>query len=565
MSKSAWVKRAINYAKAATLKANKNKFGKWTRLACERFLKDLDRAKVRGAPFYFDEAEVDNVCEFISNLPHVEGKWDTALIELVDFQVFYLANLFGFRSPDGTRRFTSALFAIARKNAKSTLHAAIGLYSLVMEDERGPQVISAATTGDQAFIVMNMARRMVEQTKQLREAFSLEAFARTVASNENGGLMKSINAKASTQDGLNPSCAILDEIHAHKDHDLLNVLQSAAGARRNPLFIFTTTEGYESPGPWPEIRKFAQQVLEGIVEADHFLVLFYAIDKEDDAFDPDVWIKANPLMESNDRLRQAIEKEAIEAKMMSGKQAEFLIKRVNRQSAVADGWINLQKWKACEGPVDLAKLRDYPCYGGLDLASTRDLASFRLVWRVDSAIHTMGWRFVPENTVEERIKKNLVPYGAWVKAGHIIQTSGEVTDYDAILEKIKWAAGEFKIVRIAYDSWNSTQVVQKLKNENIEMAEFRQGPKSFHPAMKHFEEEYFSGRFRHGGDPVLTWCAANITARLDANTNMAPDKKKSNDKIDDMTALLMAIGTMISEAEENGDLDEFLSNPLVLK
>lgn len=527
-------------------------------------MKDLDRATGRSAPFYFNEDEVDSVCEFVSNLPHVEGKWESPNIILDDFQVFYLANLFGFRKHDGSRRFTSSLFAIARKNAKSTLHAAIGLYCLTVEDDEGPQIISAATTGDQAFIVTNVARRMVQKTKAFREAFNVEAYARTVACYANGGFMKSINSKASTQDGLNPSCAILDEIHAHKDHDLLNVLQSAAGARHSPLFLFTTTEGYESPGPWPELRKFVQQILEEVIEADHFLVMFYAIDKEDDEFDPDVWIKANPILESNAKLKEAIEKEAKEAKVMPGKHAEFLIKRCNRQSSVADGWINLETWKSCQGPVNLDHLKQYPCYGGLDLASTRDLTSFRLVWEVEKVIYTHGWRFVPETTVHARVKKNLVPYGAWVQSGHIIQTIGEATDYDVILKKIIELREQFNIMRIGYDPWNASQMAQKLSREEIEMLEYIQGPKSYHPAMKYFEEAYVSKRFRHSGDPVLTWCASNIVSRLDANTNMAPDKKKSNDKIDDMTALLMAIGTMISEEEEE-DFDEIINNPIVLK
>ena len=535
------------------------------KLACKRFLNDLKKARAKNAPFVFDEDEVDNVCIFISNLPHVEGKWDSDTITLCDFQVFLLANIFGFRNVDGSRRFTSVLFAVARKNAKSTLAAAIGLYCLTMEDEMGPQVISAATTGDQAFIVFNVGKRMVDRTKKLRDAFRLEAYTRAISCLENGGLMKPINAKASTQDGLNPSCAIVDEVHAHRTHDLLNVLQSASGARRSPLFLFTTTEGYETPGPWPELRKFAQQILEGVIEADHFFALIYAIDKKDDEFDEKTWEKANPLISSNKILLDRIRIDATDAKSMPGRHTEFLIKRVNRQASVSEGWINLQKWKACEGKVDLEWLKQYPCHGALDLASTRDLTSFRLIWLIDGVIYTHGWRWVPETTVQLRIQRNLVPYGAWVKGGHIIETPGEVTDYDAIKAKVIDVNAEFKLVGVAYDLWNAAQLASKLSNEDIDMIQFIQGPKSYHPPMKFFEEAYFSGNFRHSGDPVLTWCASNIVRRLDPNMNMAPDKKKSNDKIDDMTALLMAIGIAISNEEEEEDFDGFISDPIILK
>lgn len=566
------VRIAKRYARAASMKSTRDQYGKYMKLACERFLNDLKRAEGRGRPFIFDEREAEKPCEYISNLPHVEGQWATPKITLEDFQIFFLVNLFGFRKHDGCRRFTSALFAIARKNAKSTLAAAIGLYCLTMENEKGPQSISAATTGDQAAIVYNIAKRMVDQTPDLREAFDLQAFTRAIACYSNGGLMKPINAKASTQDGLNPSCAIIDEIHAHKTHDLLNVLQSAAGARRNPLFLFTTTEGYDSPGPWAEIRKFAQQVLEGLFEADHYLAVIFAIDNgdreagipPDDEFDERVWVKANPLLKNNDVLYDAIQKEATEAKQMQGRHAEFLIKRMNRQAATAQGWINMRKWKQCEKPIDLDRLQDEPCYGALDLASTRDLTSFRVIWLIDDQLYTIGWRWVPQTTVKIRKLRNLVPYTAWVASGHMIETPGEVTDYDYIYDKVVEVSETYKLVKVGYDTWNSAQIAGKLKNEDIEMVPFIQGPKSYHPPMKFFEETYIDGRFHHGGDPVLTWCASNLVPRYDQNMNMAPDKKRSADKIDDMTALLMALGIQLAEEDEE-DLDDFISNPLVLK
>lgn len=561
-----WTDIAKNYAKEAINIKNSKRFGKWVRLAAERFLKDLDRAKARNKPFEYLEIEADKVCDFISNLPHVEGTWKSDNIMLEPFQVFFLCNLFGFRNFDGTRRFTSALFAMARKNAKSSLAAGIGLYCLTMEPDKGPQVISAATTGDQAAIVFKIAKRMAEKRKELREAFNVECFTRAISCYDNGGLFKAINAKASTQDGLNPSVAILDEIHAHRTHDLLNVIQSAAGGRRNPLFLFTTTEGYETPGPWPEMRKFGQQILEGVVEADHFLVIFYAIDEKDKEFDETIWEKANPLLNVSPPLLKAIRKEATEAKSMPGKHSEFKIKRMNRQSSTANGWIDLQEWKSCAGKVPLDELKQEPCYAALDLASTRDLTSLRLVWKKNDILYTYGWRWVPQTTVAIRVQRNLVPYAGWVRAGHLIETQGEVTDYDEIFKKVMWVKENFNLVSVAYDNWNAAQIASKLSAEEINMVQFIQGPKSYHPAMKNFEETYCAGKFRHGGDPVLTWCASNIITRTDANMNMAPDKKKSADKIDDMTALLMANGILIGQDnEDEGNLDDFLNNPITIR
>lgn len=539
------------------------------RLAASRYLKDRKRAAERGNSFHFSNKEAENACDFIEKLPHVEGRWDTENIVLHPAHVFFVVQLFGFRNADGTRRFTVALFAVARKNAKSLLAAAILLYCLCCEDEPGPQVISAATTGSQARIVFNAAKRMVEKTPDLREAFALEAFANAIACYQVGGSFKPINAKASTQDGLNPSHVVLDEVHAHKSHDLLNVLQSAAGARLNALWLYTTTEGYENPGPWPELRKFAQQVLSGIIEADHMLALIFALDEQvgeegkigyrpaDGDFDESKWIKANPLITVNPILRREIAKAATEAKQMPGRHAEFKIKRLNRQAAAANTWLNIERWKRCAGEVDLAKMeRIEECYAGLDGAATTDIMSFRLVWKdSEGVVYTWGRRWVPVDAVSQRSERGTVPYAGWVAAGLITQLPGNVLNYAMIEQEILALVKRFRPKKIAYDSWNLRDLITRLVPQLPErqlpdgkrvsiLEEFRQGPKSYHPAMQETERLYLSEKFRHGGDAVLNWCASNVTPRYDENLNMAPDRKKSADKIDDACALFMAMGAM---------------------
>ncbi|WP_295380334.1 terminase large subunit [uncultured Stenotrophomonas sp.] len=549
-----YVDVAIAYAKAAAADRG-GRFGRLIKLAAKRFLDDLKRAKRKGAPFTFSRDHANHACSWIELLPHVEGKWETPEIRLHPSHVWFVVQLFGFRKPDGTRRFTSALFAVARKNAKSTLSAAILLYCECCEEEEGAQVISAATTGSQARIIFNVAKRMAEKKADLREAYGLECWANAISRVETGATFKPINAKASTQDGLNPSHVGLDEIHAHKTPDLLNVLQSAAGARRNPLWLFTTTEGYANPGPWSEIRQFATQLLEGVFgdAADHFLAIFFAVDKEDGDFDEKAWHKANPLMDVNPHLLAAIRKESIEAKAMPSKLAEFQIKRLNRPAAAANGFILLPKWNACHGVVDLDALKDVPCWGGLDLASTRDLASLRLVWRLDDKIITWGRRWVPESAVAQRTERGTVPYAGWVAAGLLEQTEGEVTDYAVIEQAVLDVHERFNLQSLAFDRWNATEMVSRLVAAEVPLVEFIQGTKSYHPAMTELERAYIGKRLVHDGDPVLAWCAANLVARKDVNLNMAPDKRRSADKIDDMTALLMAIGISIPVAEEKSN------------
>lgn len=553
---------ATAYAEEAVADKKGRKFGKWVRLAAKRFLADLKRARRKRPPFVFDEWHACDPCDFIEKLPHVEGKWARPEIELHRSHVFFVVQLFGFRNLDGSRRFTSALFAVARKNAKSTLAAAILLYCQCCEEEEGAQIISAATTGSQARIIFNVAKRMTEKTPDLQEAFGLACWANSISRMETGASFKPINAKASTQDGLNPSHVGLDEIHAHKSADLLNVLTSAAGARSNPLWLYTTTEGYTNPGPWGEIRQFAKQVLQGILgdSADHFLVVFYAVDEEDDEFDESAWPKANPLMDANPHLLKAIRKEAVEARQMPSKLAEFKIKRLNRPASSATGWVDLTKWQKCGGAVDLDWLAGQPCWGAFDLASTLDMTSWRLVWKVDDVYYTWGRRFVPADAVRARTERGVVPYAGWVAAGLIEATEGEVTDYSVVEARIREDIVRFGPLAIGYDRWNAAEIAQRLLADGHPLVEFNQTTKNYHPAMQELERAYVGKKIQHGNDPVLNWCASNLIALKDGNLNMKPDKKRSPDKIDDMASLLMAVGLAHAVDPAEPGVDEYLEN-----
>ena len=520
---------------------NRRRYGKWIRLAAKRFVADLKRAQRKRPPFVWSPEQANRFCAFIETLPHVEGTWSSATIVLEPAQIFFVCQLFGFRRHDGARRFTVALLAVARKNAKSTLAAALMLACFCLEAEMGPQIVSAATTGDQARIVWSIARRMVEMDTELREAFTLEAFANSIARYDVGGSFRPINAKASTQDGLNPSAITFDELHAHKTRDLFDVLRSASGARRNPLTLYTTTEGYENTGPWQEVRRFAWQLLEGALEADHFLAIYYAIDEDDDQFDERIWLKANPLLGvsvSIDKMREL----AKEAKLLPGSLAEFETKRLNRSAASAGVWINLRKWKRCGKPVDLDLLAALPCWGGLDLASTTDLAAWRLVWILDDVVYTWGRFWAPAEAIQTRTQRGLAPFSTWVAEGWIQETPGEVIDHRIIKADLLADASRFQIQEIAFDPWNAVQLVSELGEEGLTMVEFRQGGKSYNPAFQALEKAYIPCKLRHGGNPVLTWNMANLVPRKDANLSLAPDRRRSADKIDGAVALLMALG-----------------------
>lgn len=531
------------------------------RFAARRFLRDLTRSLNKRPPFVWSAKKANAHCAFIEQLPHVEDTWETENIVLQPAQIFFVVQLFGFRKHNGSRRFTEAVYATARKNAKTTLAAAILLSCLCLEKENGAQILSAATTGAQARIVWGIAKKMMDRRPTLRAAFDLEGFANSIARYDTGSTFKPINSKASTQDGLNPTHTNLDEVHAHKNSDLLNVLRSAAGARKNPLWLYTTTEGYESPGPWPELREMAKRVLERVVVADHFLAVLWMMDDDDDELDESKWPKANPLIFVNPKILEAMRALAINAANMPSTRAEFRIKRCNLPAASAKSWVHLRKWNRCAQPVDLERLVGAPCWGAFDLASTLDMNAWRLLWLLDGEWYTWGRYWVPTEQVKQRTETNRVSYAGWVESGLITALEGDTTDYDAVQRDILEDCRRFNPRKIGYDPWNAASLVNNLTAEGLPLELFVQGYKSYNPAMKECERAYMSGTLHHGGDPVLRWNVSNVVPSYDTNMSIKPDRKRSADKIDGACALFMAFGLAIGEKDE-GDAAGFFSAPV---
>lgn len=571
-----YAERCHAYARWASRSRNR-KVCKWVRLAARRHLADLKRSeKSKRYPYVFVDWHADDVCGFAEKMPHVEGQWDTPRITLEDWQCFILGCVFGWRRRSGScpvcdeghgvRRFNTVYEELARKNAKSTKMGIVANYCETCEGEVGPQVKTAATTGDQARIVFDIAKKMAQRTPEYREHFQVEPLANSIVCWENGGSIKPINSRASTQDGLNPHLAIIDELHAHKDRALFDVLKSARGARSNPLSWYITTAGYDSQGVCYEQRRLVCKILEGLVEADHYFGIIFTLDghdvaedddsddvvERDDEFDETVWVKANPNLGVSVSLEE-FRTYALEAKESPDSHTEFLTKRLNVWTTAKHVWTNVPKWKSCNGSVDLEALRDEPCFGGLDLASVSDMTAFRLVWVVDGRLKTWGRQYVPEAAIEVRTKRFSVPYRRWGKTGDITVTPGDVTDYEFVERDIDAALSRFNVQGWAYDPWQAMDLINRLTGKGAPMVEMPQTISRLNGGMRALARYYLSGRFDHGGDPVLNWCASNVVARRDANDNIAPDRKNSEEKIDPFAALVNAM-VLVASQEPTGSV-----------
>ena len=545
---------------------------KWVKAACRRHMKDLKR---KGWTYHFDRWHGDDVCDFIEKLPHVEGEWGTSTIFLEPSQVFILSTVFGWRKQDDCRRFTTVYIEMARKGAKSTLTAGVSLYCLTCEGETGPQIVIGATTGEQAGKVFNPARRMVASTPGLRSAFELEAFTRSISCGMNGGFVQPINAKGKTQDGWNLHVGVLDELHAHKDRSLFDVIKSAFGARKNPLLWIITTAGFDTNGVCYEQRSVATKMLDGAVELDHLFAIIFTLDEGDDPFDERVWIKANPMLGVTPTLDK-MRSDASDAKVSPHEEGNFKTKNLNLWLNAAGAWLNMAKWNACADPtLDWEAFRGLDCWIGGDLADKDDitalvLAAFderdRLIFR------PMFW--LPEAVLldpQHAEGRGAAPYRSWHKQGHLQLTPGDWVDHNAVEAKVEEWIDEYSIRRITFDQFAAAQAMASRLNEkhgsgDEPLAEIlhKKASAVTDPA-KELEARVKGGqaRLRHDGNPVMNWMASNVVVSRRRDETILPIKESqmSPNKIDGIDALINAIAPAVGLAVESGeDLSDYLAS-----
>lgn len=576
---------ALAYAKAAAADKQQRKHCKFVRQACQRHLDDLKRSRAKDWPYRFDPAHANDVCEFTELLPHVEGVWDEPNIRLEPFQIFILACVFGWRRKDnGHRRFTVVYEEVARKNAKSTKTAAVSLYCLACEGEPGAQVLTAATTFDQAKKVFHPAKRMVEKLPELQEAFGLAAWAKSITCAESGGYMQPIHSKSKTQDGHNPHLVTMDELHAHADRGLYDVMRSAFGARRNPLLWQITTAGFNLHGVCMEQRRLATKILEGAVEAEHFFAIIFTIDGPadftperkvgDDPFDPKVWIKANPLMAASRPLRDEVAKAAIEAQASPSAEGEFKTKHLNLWLGAASAWLNTGQWLACSDPtLKLSDFRGLDCYIGTDLSDKDDITALVLAaLDADDRLLLKTWFYLPEaalNRTSQSERDQVTLYKQWKAAGKLITTPGDFIDHRVIARRVGRLKQVLGVRKATGDQYVWPVVASGLNELHDDGDGFAvvlpKNAKNCTTPAKELEARVKAGphRLRHDGNPVMSWMVGNavIDRRVDGSILPKKETPMSPQKIDGIDAAVNAIAPMTLPVEdEEGRINDWIES-----
>lgn len=505
-------------------------------------------ARLRKEGYTFDPSAADYAVGFIHRFSrHSKGEWFGQNIILQPWQLQFVRRLFGWKRPNGLRRYRRGDKWIPRKNGKSTEAAALGMLMLVGDHEPGAQVYAAASSKEQAEEVFREAKNMVAASPALDahcETFKSSIFVPSTLSR-----FQVISSKPNTKHGFNPSAIILDEVHALPNRDLYDVLTTGFGARRQPLELLLSTAGDNIAGFGFERWRYCQQVIDGSIDDPEMLAVIYAADAGDDYEDPAVWRRANPnfgISIYEDNFRSALAK----VKGMPAGLNTFLRLYLNIWTQDVKAAFDVNRWKAGADPAlaaaGLEAFRGRKGWFGLDLSSTRDLSAFVGVFPRENepeAYDVLVRLFCPEASVESRSKTEHVQYVPWVKSGALIATPGNVIDYAYILAEVRKIAAVCKIQEIAYDPWGAAKLVQDLQDKDGHvMVDVRQGFKSMSPPTKTFERLMMPGKLHHDGNPALTWNIANVVLVHDDAGNVKPTKRLAREKIDGFVALVMGLG-----------------------
>ena len=529
---------------------------RWVRLACQRFQDDMEHGHERGLIFDCDNARA--VLDFYNKVPHIKGEWDSKTIVLSGWQTFVVANLFGWVWEDTMlRRFRSAYLEMARKNGKSTFVAPIGLYMMHRDAEPGAEVYSAATSRDQARIVFDTARDMARNSK-LRQ--TLQVYNHSICHEGDSSIFKPLASDSDTLEGKNTHCAIIDELHAHKNRRVYDVLELSCASRSQPLLLVITTAGDDRTGICYEVRDYLCKVLEGVFEDDSCFGMIYTLDDGDDWKNPDVWIKANPNLGVSvkpDDMHRLCRK----AQQTPSAASEFKRKRLDIWCEGESAYFNMEHWRLCPELPPEPRLQGLPCYLALDLSSKRDITALVALFPDDDRHYHLKARFfLPEAVLDPHTsgKAHHIQklYQLWADQGWLVLTPGQIIDYQVIYrDALAWAQ-QYDALEVAFDPWGATQLATQLQEDGLAIVQVQQSVKNFSEAMKETDAVLVDHRLHHEHNPAMAWMMSNVNARVDRNDNVFPNKLNDDSKIDGPVALFMAMNRALLHQEENSVYDE---------
>ena len=513
-----------------------------------RKLKDYKPTKFMAKTSYYDEDAADFAVAFIESLCHTKGTWAGKHFELIDWQEQIIRDIFGILKPNGYRQFNTAYVEIPKKQGKSELAAAVALLLTCGDGEERAEVYGCAADRNQAKIVFDVAVDMVKFCPALSRRVKILESQKKLIYKPTNSSYQVLSADVANKHGFNTHGVIFDELHTQPNRKLYDVMTQGSGdARMQPLYFLITTAGNDTNSICYEIHQKAKDIEKGNKIDPTFYSVIYGADESEDWTDPKVWRKANPslgITVAEEKVRAACES----AKQNPGEENAFRQLRLNQWVKQSVRWMPMDKWDLCAGKIREEELEGRVCYGGLDLSSTTDITAFSLVFppRDDEEEYIiLPYFWIPEDTLDLRVKRDHVPYDVWQRQGYLQTTEGNVVHYGYIEKFIEELGKKFNIREIAFDRWGAVQMVQNLENMGFTVVPFGQGFKDMSPPTKELMKLTLEKKLVHGGHPILRWNMDNVFIKTDPAGNIKADKEKSTEKIDGVIATIMALDRAI--------------------
>lgn len=520
-------------------------------------LKDYQPTRFMLPTSHYDKAKADRAVKFIENLRHTKAKWAGKRFWLLPWQETLVRDIFGTVKEDGTRQFRTAYVEICKKVGKSELAAAIALYLLYADNEPSAEVYGAAADRQQASIVFDVAKRMVELTPALLKRSKIMGATKRIVNYSNAGIYQVLSADVGNKHGFSVSGLVFDEIHNQPNRNLYDVLtKGSSDARANPLHFIITTAGNDRNSIAFELHTKALDILNGRREDPTFYPVVYGLADDEDWTDEKNWYKVNPSLGYTveiDRLRDAFR----EAQQNPADEVTFRWLRLNQWFSSTVAWIPDQIYALGNEAIDMESLKGRECYGGLDLSSSGDITAFVLVFPPHNGKEKyviLPFFWVPQDTIPLRVRRTSVPYDKWQAQGYLMATEGNVIHYGFIEKFIDDLGKIYNIKEIAYDRWGAVEMTQALEGMGFTVVPFGQGFSSMSPPTKRFYELLMEGKMVHGAHPVLRWMAGNVVVDTDPAGNIKVTKRRSPDKVDGIVAAIMALDRCIRHEENTGSV-----------
>ena len=520
-----------------------------------RKLKKYKPTKFMAKTSHYDKDAADYAVMFIESLCHTKGTWAGKPFELIDWQEQIIRDLFGVLKPNGYRQFNTAYIEIPKKQGKSELAAAVALLLLCGDGEERAEVYGCAADRNQAKIVFDVAVDMVRFCPALSKRVKILESQKKITYLPTNSSYQVLSADVANKHGFNTHGVIFDELHTQPNRKLFDVmLQGSGDARMQPLYFLITTAGNDINSICYEVHQKAIDIAEGRKVDPTFYSVIYGAAEDEDWTDPEVWKKANPSLGITvgiDKVQAACES----AQQNPGEENAFRQLRLNQWVKQSVRWMPMDKWDACAFPVSEDDLEGRICYGGLDLSSTTDITAFVLVFPPldeEDKYYILPYFWIPEETLDLRVRRDHVPYDLWERQGTLMTTEGNVVHYGYIEKFIERLGERFNIREIAFDRWGAVQMVQNLEGLGFTVVPFGQGFKDMSPPTKELMKLVLEEKIAHGGHPVLRWMMDNIFIRTDPAGNIKPDKEKSTEKIDGAIATIMGLDRAIRCGNDTG-------------